>query len=620
MQEILSIPKWHKELDIYREICSAFIIEGNVFDIQALIDDSGTRYRKVSLQHYLELYFSEAGYKYIAFYNKVDGFGDEASLRDKFDNTLHKEIEDYFTSKTVSNAVALMRGVISNTDIPSVVVVYGASFISSDPNRLEEFEMDIWASLFLSSLNQHAAKYKDEKPLSNLLVLVTSKINDVPTWFYVNNPNCKVLHITKPNKDIRKNFFIRHAKELRDYEKLSSGNEIEVKADYFANLTDGFSNTELEGIIKLCQLKDISATQIKKAIDLFKYGEQESKWDHIDKTKIRQAKNFLEESIIGQPVAVEKVTDVIYRSISGLSGIQSGSFGHPRGVLFFAGPTGTGKTEMAKKIAQLLFDDENAVTRFDMSEYNLEHSNQKLIGAPPGYVGYSEGGQLTNAVKDNPFSVLLFDEIDKAHPRIMDTFLQILEDGRITDSAGETVYFSESIIIFTSNIGMEIENNKKISNGGLLLREDFRYEYPEKISPDMKYKEIEGKLITNVASFFDYIKRKEIYNRISGNIVVFDFIREKESRLILQQKIKSIIKRIEEEKGITVEISDEYIAHLIEMLPNDPEAGGRGVVNYLERKLINPLGKTFVEENIVAGSTIEILGVNANGSLTFKTD
>ena len=134
------------------------------------------------------------------------------------------------------------------------------------------------------------------------------------------------------------------------------------------------------------------------------------------------------------------------------------------GLMFFAGPTGVGKTEMAKAIAAFLFGDESFCIRFDMSEYAQEHSDQKLFGAPPGYVGYEEGGQLTNKLKANPFCVLLFDEIEKSHPKILDKFLQVLEDGRMTDSRGEIVYFSEAIIIFTSNFNINTIIDVSIKN------------------------------------------------------------------------------------------------------------------------------------------------------------
>jgi DNA polymerase III delta prime subunit len=610
MEDKLNLPKWHKELDTYRCVCSTFIIEGNVYDMQAMINEETNQYRRVGIQQYLSTYFRQVGYKYIGFYNRIDGFSNIDELKTFFPS-LFCEGQGVLGRKkgdiTNNEAIIAVRNVLQNNDVPSVIVIEFAAFLHSDPNRLEEAEIENWGSLFLGSLNNQVAKYEDEEPLNNLLVLVTNKINDIPAWFYVSNPYCKVIHISKPNKDIRKRLFQRKAITLEDYNLMLNKGEVDVKADAFANLTEGFTNIELDGVIKLCKDRKISVLQIKKAIDLFKYGEQESRWDLLDINKIKNAQLFLGDSVIGQPHAVKKVTDVLFRSISGLSGIQSNSYGHPKGVLFFAGPTGTGKTEMAKKIAQLIFDDENAITRFDMSEYNLEHSNQRLIGAPPGYVGYSAGGQLTNAVKENPFSVLLFDEIDTAHPHIMDTFLQILEDGRITDSAGETVYFSECIIIFTSNVGMRMEGEEGTNN----------YVYPETISPDMPYMEIEEKLITNVASYFKYINRREIYNRIGGNLVVFDFIRREEAITILKKKTDDIVKKLIEEKGIELILTRQYLDTISERLSLNSEYGGRGVVTHIEECLVKPLGCLFVKENIYANKKIEIRDINDSNELEY---
>ncbi|EYE87619.1 hypothetical protein Q428_12340 [Fervidicella metallireducens AeB] len=242
--------------------------------------------------------------------------------------------------------------------------------------------------------------------------------------------------------------------------------------------------------------------------------------------------------------------------------------------MFFVGPTGVGKTELAKALAEFLFGDENACIRFDMSEFNHEHSDQRLIGAPPGYVGYEEGGQLTNAIKERPFSVLLFDEIEKAHGRILDKFLQILEDGRLTDGRGETVYFSEAVIIFTSNIGAtEVDMNMTNSE----IREDF---------------------LNKVKNhFLNELKRPELLNRIGDNIVVFNYIKDINIMMdIVKIKIKPLEKYIKEKYGMSIYFEDEERAIKAILSLVDTRNGGRGIINVMEPIIIDPLSE-FIFEN-----------------------
>ena len=207
-------------------------------------------------------------------------------------------------------------------------------------------------------------------------------------------------------------------------------------------------------IKKLDEIEKILMREKEQRKERDKAGESDNPWAKIDKEKLINAEEHLRKRVIGQERAVKTTADILKRSFFNLSGSQYSKYSkRPKGVLFFAGPTGVGKTELAKSLTELIFGSESSYIRFDMSEFSKEHSDQRLIGAPPGYTGHATGGELTNAVKKNPFSVILFDEIEKAHPKILDIFLQILDDGRLTSAKGETVYFSKSIIIFTSNLG-----------------------------------------------------------------------------------------------------------------------------------------------------------------------
>jgi ATP-dependent Clp protease ATP-binding subunit ClpA len=194
--------------------------------------------------------------------------------------------------------------------------------------------------------------------------------------------------------------------------------------------------------------------------------------------------------------------DIIKRAVTGVGSGRRGN--RPRGVAFLAGPSGVGKTELAKAVTSLLFGDENACIRFDMSEFSAEHSDQRLIGAPPGYVGYDAGGELTNAIREKPFSVVLFDEIEKAHPRILDKFLQILDDGVLTSGRGDRVYFSESFIFFTSNLGV--------------FRTDSLGNRVPNISLTSGPDEVRTKVRTEIERYFKIsLNRAELLNRIGEN-------------------------------------------------------------------------------------------------------
>jgi ATP-dependent Clp protease ATP-binding subunit ClpB len=310
--------------------------------------------------------------------------------------------------------------------------------------------------------------------------------------------------------------------------------------------------------------------------------------------KLNRMEDMLKERIVGQHEAVQKISDTIKRSRAGIADPN-----RPIGSFLFLGPTGVGKTELTKTLAQFLFDDEKALIRVDMSEFMEKHSVSKLIGAPPGYVGYEEGGNLTEMVRHRPYSVILFDEIEKAHPEVFNILLQVLDNGRLTDTKGRTVNFRNTVIILTSNIGSQyIDKMEKIG---------FASDKNEKVL----YENTKEKVLEALKDHF----RPEFLNRLD-DIIVFDILSKEAIAEIVKIQIEIVRQRLLQ-KEITLEFSLAVFTHLSEEGYN-PQYGARPLKRLIQNKILTPIASLIIGKGIGKGGTVSVDALDGEYSITVK--
>ena len=589
------INSWLENFERQAMIRRALIVSGNIIDLAFNRADNLTPINRVITESLKAL-----GFTHVIYYSRLSGISgissgewqnltetniqaEQGTFYDMGDLDSGNNDQDPFapnatlrgaTTLSVEDFFSTVQTVMTKSQRKIAFIVDWSNYLFGQVNALSEAER-AWLQQIASSLRdaEVPATPDEMKQPQSLLIFLCSGSSALPPSVYLNNPLFAQINIPLPNLEERQAAILARTHQFSLLENPTQGSKA---LQEFVTQTDTLTLRDIDNLVRLSRQQS-SPMSLSNLISLYRYGKRQSPWEQLNYQRLKETVNTLQQRVKGQNQAIEAVNKILIRAFTGLSGLQhSAKARTPKGTLFFVGPTGVGKTELAKSLAQFLFGDEDACIRFDMSEFNHEHADQRLVGAPPGYVGFEEGGQLTNAIKARPFSRLLFDEIEKAHPRILDKFLQILEDGRLTDGKGETVSFADTFIVFTSNIGAS------------------------EIQPSDDTEEIAIQFKDAVTSHFSReLKRPELLGRIGeANIIPFNFMQDLEvKKAIAKAKLKPLEDRLKEKWGIEALLFENENKALETIVRQArPQEGGRGVLNVLIKSLFDPLADFLFEE------------------------
>ena len=600
-------PRWLADLARTLPIRSQFIVSGNIRD--SCLASVGGAPALVPLLRALWETLRPMGFECLLVYDPADGiraYPDQPAQRELAEKLFNLKLSQGPQIISLESLTQLMRQLSSERSARCALVMDFASRLTRQPSTLSEAEHRFFVVAEKLSLQAAPVVVSSDVPkpvdalagpLFNPVIWLLNRAQDLPSWLTLDSERVASLVVPRPDYEMR----MAAAEQLAPLFAGFSTAEPPARQRFlsaFADSTEGMTLSALADITQLANCQRLGVADIEDAVRCFKVGALDTPWKSAYlRDKVRGAQAVIEDRVKGQHAAVVKTLDILKRSIIGLTGAQARSGDNrPRGVLFFAGPTGVGKTELAKTLTQVLFGNERAYLRYDMSEFAEEHTGARLQGAPPAYIGFDAGGALTNAVREKPFSGGGFDEIVKAHPRILDKFLQILEDGRLTDGRGETTYFSETVLVFTSNLGIYVEDadGRRVQN----------------VKPGDDYEAVEARVRGAIGDYFKYrLSRPEILNRIGDNIVVFDFISPEVGELIFDGKLRNAARRLRDELKLRRVKAPEVRQALLARCTQDLSHGGRGIGNVLESAFINPLSRALFEQPLEGRQTLAVTGL-----------
>ncbi len=508
-------------------------------------------------------------------------------LKERYENHHHVRIRD----EAIVAAVQLSERYITDRFLPDKaidLVDEAAAKLKLEIDSVPQALDDITRRIAQKEIEREAIKRENMPERVKEIEKEISDLRDEEKEFSAKwQAEKELINRIQQNKvDLEQlNFDAERAEREGDYAKVAEIRYSSIQA----------KETENQQLQEQLRMMQGDKAMIKEEVDAEDIADVVSRWTGIpvnkmvqsEKEKLLHLEEELHSRVVGQEEAIRAIADAVRRSRAGLADPK-----RPIGSFIFLGTTGVGKTELAKALAEYLFDDENMMTRIDMSEYQEKHSVSRLVGAPPGYVGYDEGGQLTEAVRRKPYSVVLFDEIEKAHPDVFNILLQVLDDGRLTDNKGRNVNFKNTIIIMTSNMGAH------------LIRDNFA-----KMTDETKPKVVE-ETKEAVLEMLKQTIRPEFLNRID-EIIMFTPLNRNEIEEIVGLQINSIRKMLKASSGIELSITPKALSFLADE-GYDPEFGARPVKRAIHRLVLNQLSKDILAQKVDRDNPI-VIDVDAEG-------
>jgi hypothetical protein len=596
--EARATPLWLRSIHAGLSATALFVVHGSIRDIHIVDGGAGPAVDTLTA---IGRVLEANGFDGMLVYDPLDGLRlvrlASRLAKEEIDNQFAQalgatpenlECVDHANLDRICHWVSSARQPRQDRDARLALVVDYTSQTADSAKPTGDLQRAMLASLKAANHSHepgHTFFHQGSRPssLKHPVFWLADKASDLPAWMSAGA--ARQVAVPLPDLDAR----WRLARSLVAAQPDAASDRAQARqlVERLVAATEGLTLKGMVEIVQFARAQGGLATGIEEAARTYRLGVSENPWQgEALRERIMDGQATLERRVKGQARAVRRALDLIMRSALGLTAAhQAKPGGAPRGVMVLAGPTGVGKTELAKAVAELVFGDERAMIRFDMSEFSQEGSDTRLIGAPPGYVGHGAGGELINAIKKQPFTVVLFDEMEKAHPRVFDKFLQILSDGRLTSGNGETVSFAETMIIFTSNVGAA--EAASLAQGEADL--------------ETEVAAYERLIMGAMDRFFQLpraqggLGRPELRGRIGDNIVVFRPISRRIAAELANRFIDNALTRVAIECGLPVRIAEAARAKAVAAMtaPEHLAAGGRGIALALEPVLVNPLARAI---------------------------